>query len=518
MASCWARLCGSPTDTDSVRPLRGGQPASSSGVEVGSKGRGASSVGEAAALRQQIEALRKDNEKLRAGVAKKDATIASKDAQIAQRDADIADKDAEITRLRRLLDQAALLKPDEAQSSGNKSFWERNEGPQLEAAMQHVRLIKVTALIEHAERQATERASGKPVTPMPRCQDWDPSAVADANELKQYSKEHKKSMNVQVTGLPIVVLSICWLDAGHPDRLGEQLARLVPILRVYAAAGPFAVMWDYCSLPQKKSRDEDDRTPAQKATFSAGLKTINVWYVHRLTTVILVTSLPAGAASNYSNVTAYSARGWTSTERALSSIVKSTSCLFDAAKLDDEGSLVEEDLEKLVAKRRAPIEPEKFCNNLREGVESGAIRFTAKGDIDIVSKQYRRGFRHSLEETEGIYYASLGWDDEEIASLADSLARCPESRLKRLRLQNKLGDRAADLLANALERGHLPALEQLKLTGNRGITEAAKARLRAVWKEKQKGVEEELQLDPPAAAVVEEAREEGRTEVALDHV
>ena len=64
--------------------------------------------------------------------------------------------------------------------------------------------------------------------------------------------------------LGIVVLSYPWLDFDHPDKLGEQLARVVPILNVmlnFCGGEEFTVgvLWDYCSLPQPK------RTPAEDA-------------------------------------------------------------------------------------------------------------------------------------------------------------------------------------------------------------------------------------------------------------
>ena len=115
-----------------------------------------------------------------------------------------------------------------------------------------------------------------------------------------------------------------------------------------------------------------------------------------------------------------------------------------------------------------------------------------------MSEQYSIGFQRSLSETEGIYYASLGWHDDEIANFSRALAQCPARRLKRLRLQNNLlGDRSAYLLAEALALGHLPVLEQLKLNGNRSLTEPAKERLRAVCKERS--VELLLDESQPAA-------------------
>ena len=58
--------------------------------------------------------------------------------------------------------------------------------------------------------------------------------------------------------LPVLVLSYPWLDREHPDRLGEQLRKIVPILKAmlvqakeYGEHATIGVLWDYCSLPQK---------------------------------------------------------------------------------------------------------------------------------------------------------------------------------------------------------------------------------------------------------------------------
>lgn len=352
------------------------------------------------------------------------------------------------------------------------TYWEKNEGGKLEDPLRHVQLIKVTSLIKLCDRQHVQRVSGQPITPMPRCQDWptfDPEAIASPAELRGWSKEHRMTEGTthlvhEITGLPIIVLSICWLDPHHPDRLGEQLQLLMPILRIFGAAGPFAVLWDYCSLPQKKGPLEDDRSPEMRERFKAALKTINQWYVHRLTTVILVTTLPNDLRP-YSNPRAYDQRGWTTTERALASIVKSSSCLLDTkhvATLGMSGTLAD-----LVAKRHAPIAPEAFAKLLADGVRDSRIKFTSASDLVIVSDQYEAGFSSGLSSMKGVYYAGLGWNDSDTHNLCESFVRCPPTNLERLRMNNNnLTDRSADLIVDVLANGLIPKLKSLKLECN----------------------------------------------------
>ena len=101
------------------------------------------------------------------------------------------------------------------------------------------------------------------------------------------------------------------LDADHPDRNGEQLRKIAPVLKLFAEnakrnGGKVGVFLDYCSLPQrsrashragaaaaeaaraaakaagadeeaqnkaaaKAHKSKDDRTPEELATFAAAL-------------------------------------------------------------------------------------------------------------------------------------------------------------------------------------------------------------------------------------------------------
>ena len=80
--------------------------------------------------------------------------------------------------------------------------------------------------------------------------------------------------------LPVLVLSYPWLDAVHPDREGEQLRRLLPILKAmvakakrYAAHGTIGVLQDYACLPQRPYGNE-----RECERFKVGLKGLNAWY------------------------------------------------------------------------------------------------------------------------------------------------------------------------------------------------------------------------------------------------
>ena len=133
--------------------------------------------------------------------------------------------------------------------------------------------------------------------------------------------------------LGILVLSYPWLDGEHPDKFGEQLGRIVPILRAmleFSGGEEFtcAVLWDYCSLPQP------GRTPAEDARFRAGLSSLMTWYAHPYTHVLLMTGpLPSGAGVAYTNTRRFEERGWTETERRTCAVSKCAHCMWDYGTL-----------------------------------------------------------------------------------------------------------------------------------------------------------------------------------------
>ena len=397
------------------------------------------------------------------------------------------------------------------------SYWVKNEGDLLEEPLQYIQLIKVEALIELGELQAKQRAEGQEITRMPRCQDWPAIAVADTSTLQAWSKTHGSDSTLhQVSGLPIIVLSICWLDPEHPDRFGEQLAMLLPIFRIYAAEGPFAVLWDYCSLPQRGPQG-DDRSPEQLKCFKNALRNINRWYVHRLTTVVLVTKLPSDL-SKYKTSRGYFDRGWTTTERALASIVKSTDCFLDTAKvalLRNPDALTVDDLPKLVGDRNAPLDPDSFTLMLTTAVHEQRIKFTASADLKLVCDQYELGFTARLSSTESLHYAGLAWTDTEVKRLCDAFTKCPALKLQRLRLKhNSLTDDSADLLAQTLAKDFLPQLKHLNLEGNR-MSEPGTSLLRVVCKAKEVNLRVDDQNDEGTASVRKELTAPGDVAEAI---
>ena len=135
-----------------------------------------------------------------------------------------------------------------------------------------------------------------------------------------------------------LIISYPWLDKNHPDPFGEQLQQLAFILKAFADEARkypgcrVGVFWDYCSLPQKDLKGNDDRTAELIARFKRALKGINAWYGHPKTQVVLVkTPLPTGY--EYTNKQPYAGRGWCYAENLMSCIVKDDFALFDTSQL-----------------------------------------------------------------------------------------------------------------------------------------------------------------------------------------
>ena len=144
----------------------------------------------------------------------------------------------------------------------------------------------------------------------------------------------------------VLALSYCWADRMHPDPRREVLRDVCLLLR-YLEASRFwgdddptgralnihdreiVIFWDFMSLYQNEapwpaSPEEprgDTRTADQVASFSNGLKNVNLWYVHSQAYVILATHA-------YRQL-AYLKSGWPVFERLTAMLLKNANYALD---------------------------------------------------------------------------------------------------------------------------------------------------------------------------------------------
>jgi len=338
---------------------------------------------------------------------------------------------------------AAEAAPEEERAAApdglGGELWDFFGGGAIESLVDHTPLIDLDYLVALAE--------GGGVMPCGR-QNVPPAAFITARNLwrlKLWGKvEFKYSLGV-------LVLSYPWLDWFHPDRLGAQLRRLLPFLKVMLAEAKrdsphctVGVMIDFLCLPQKPFATEEDG-----ARFGVSLKAINAWYFHEYTYTLLATDPPPEGAA-YSNTRLHRDRGWCFFEQAASMVVKDTSCLLDfgaykgATEFGDSWAKPDTCLGQMKAGRKPPIAPDAFGEQMRARVASGALKFTSNADMEFVIGQYEAGFVAAINRvaaaTSGrsLGFYDLGWGDAEAAELLLALryaaAKCafPEGAVRLL--------------------------------------------------------------------------------------
>ena len=100
---------------------------------------------------------------------------------------------------------------------------------------------------------------------LPRRQDLPPEAFADMDVLR---KAHDAlPSHIRAAVLPMISVSYCWLEPGHPDSEGKQLRHVIETLEKYLVTGfgynvpsqepwhaffpDMAVFWDWGAKPKQ---------------------------------------------------------------------------------------------------------------------------------------------------------------------------------------------------------------------------------------------------------------------------
>ena len=263
---------------------------------------------------------------------------------------------------------------------------------------------------------------------VPRCQDVPNAAVLTASTV------WRLAIAAHTCQLPVLVLSYPWLDFWHPDRLGAQLRGLLKLFKAYLKYvrrkhGPHCtvgLMMDFLCLPQKPFT-----TDAERARFGESLHSINEWYFHPCTQVLVV-STPPPEGAKYTNTRLHEARGWCYFEKCAAMAVKDVSCLWDVAGLADrpngEGDF-QSMKDAMRAKREPPLSPDTMAEDLRSAVASGARAFTANADVALVIEQYARGFvkafisnvQRQYPGLGTLFYQDFNWGDEQGRTMLEAI-------------------------------------------------------------------------------------------------
>ena len=294
-------------------------------------------------------------------------------------------------------------------------LWDKWGGAAIDALLEHTSLVNAQFLV------ALHVAGGV----VPRGQDVPEAALISAHNAWRLRWEGPNHS--------VLVLSYPWLDDEHPDREGEQLAMIAPILEVMlanakgkGAHNTVGVLWDYMCLPQQP------RTPAEDAAFNIQLAGISEWYAHPATTVLLVTTpVPTGADYGRKG-RPYHSRGWCFVEMRLGALIKGSLCLWDLSSYKGGAKDIWALQEQMKAGRPPPMSPEWLAPELCERVSLGSITFASEADAESVIALYARGFVRAFEifrtiDDEGtIWYRKLGWDKAAVPTLVAAIKYAEE--------------------------------------------------------------------------------------------
>ena len=278
--------------------------------------------------------------------------------------------------------------------------------------------------------------------------------------------------------LPIISISHFWRERGNPDPDGETFALVATALARYwrkmtsRGLRDFGIFYDFSSLFQ------EPRDPTQTQMFRFALRSINLWYAHKLTTVWLVTE-----GVDRVKGLSYWEKGWTSFEFALANMIKASNKSFWASwplllDLGKDGDA------QLNLKRLPPTEPLAFF----EGHEFSSQTYTNGADRDaIVAPKFRETTFELLAGTSQLDFDRAGWGDDDVVKLGIVLPLC--TRITWLELSfNACGDNGAVALGRFLAKNaSLITLNlndnQIGAAGGAGLAEGLKenATLQNMW-------------------------------------
>jgi hypothetical protein len=228
------------------------------------------------------------------------------------------------------------------------------------------------------------------------------------------------------------------------------------------------------SLHQKDA--DGQRTEPEQIAFGTALKTMGMWYAHRLTTTVILSRLPPGwprsaEAAPFFPEGWLRGKGWPSFERAVSGFIKRGSILSFRRIIDPA---VPRGICGDSGYRAPPMHPREFAAELSRKV------FTNGSDCEVVARLYADAFCAALGEARVLAFEHLEWGDADAEAFAKVLPLL--RRVETLNLSaNSIGTRGFAALAAAIREGAAPALKKFDFTGSdhgdsTALKEACKAR------------------------------------------
>ena len=226
------------------------------------------------------------------------------------------------------------------------------------------------------------------------------------------------------------------------------------------------------SLHQKDA--DGQRTEPEQAAFGTALKTMGMWYAHRLTTTVILSELPPGwprsaEAAPFFPEGWLRGKGWPSFERAVSGMIK-RGTFYSFRRIVDPAVP-----RGLVGGYRAPpMHPREFAAELSRKV------FTNGADCEVVARLYADAFCTALGEARALEFSGLEWKDADAEAFAKVLPLLRHVETLDLGF-NKIGTRGFAALAAAIREGAAPALKNFVFGGvgegdSTALKEACKAR------------------------------------------
>ena len=176
----------------------------------------------------------------------------------------------------------------------------------------------------------------------------------------------------------------------------------------------------YGSLHQKDA--EGQRTKPEQAAFGTALKTMGMWYAHRLTTTVILSELPPGWPRSAEDAPFFPegwlrGKGWPSFERAVSGMIKRGA--FKSFR-----RIVDPAVPRTLtgAYCAPPMHPREFAVELSRKI------FSNGADCETVAKLYADTFTAALGETRVLQFNGMKWRSADAEALVKVLPPLPGDR------------------------------------------------------------------------------------------